>query len=413
MSRGRGRVPARSPHPAVPRRAFHHRLRALAAGLGSALLVATGCGGPPDRPPLPPRPSPSPSPSATAVGKPGGTLRIAGTGDASGDPGWADTDAQRLLVRMVSRQLYSYPAADPNPRRPVTPTPDLADGPPQVGDGGRTWTVRLRPTVRWDVPASRRVTATDVARGLKRLCTPPRPAPLRGYFAATITGFTAYCTDLARTRPAAARAYVEGRSIPGVQVVGDDTVVFRLLRPANDFTSILALPAASPVPLEALADPPDSPAYRSHLVSDGPYRFSDPKPGETARLSRNPVWDPGSDPLRRAYVDHVTLRLGLSAAAVQEQLERGQADMSWDTAVPAGRVPALHAGRDPRLSLTGPPALVVLAYGLRGPAAGALRSAAVRQALTWCVDKRALLPAFGGADLARPSGQLLLPGTDG
>jgi peptide/nickel transport system substrate-binding protein len=351
----------------------------------------------------------SATPSPAATNKPGGTLRIVGESMPSGDPGWADDAASRLLTRMVARQLYSYPA-DSDPTVATVPVPDLAAGPPVVSDGGRTYTVSLNPAARWDVPGgSRRVTATDVARGIKRLCTPPDPSSMRGYFAATVVGFAAYCARLAAQPPAGAAAFVEEHAIAGVDVVGDGKLVFHLTAPAADFIDVLALPAASPVPFEAIGYAPDSADYLAHLISDGPYHFTGPPTGDLYRLTRNQAWNAGSDQVRSAFADHVTIQVGMSADAVQQALQRDQADLELDTSVPVGDIAA--ATRDPlgRLTLDGPTTLTTLVVGLHGPATAGLRLAAVREALPYCVDRSTVVAALGGAAVAQPTAQLLAP----
>jgi peptide/nickel transport system substrate-binding protein len=376
----------------------------MCASLALALVAA--CDPSASGTPVAERTSTVAPPTVEPTDKPGGTLRIAGSSMVSGDPGWATSIAQRLLARMVSRQLYAYPASADAAVR-VAVVPDLAAAPPVVTDGGRTYRVMIKLSARWDVPNGRRVTATDAARGIKRLCTPPRPSPMRAYFAATIVGFNTYCSTLLRTPRARVRQFIEGHEISGVEVVGDSTIVFHLLRPANDFTDVLALPAASPVPAEMLDYEPDSSAYRSNLISDGPYKFTDARAGESFRLSRNPAWDAGSDPVRHALVDHVTLRLGLSAADVEREIERDRADMAWDTAVPPDRLTALSQAQDLRLTTPPQGGLVSLVYGMRGPARTTIDRPGVRRALAYCLDKQAVVRALGGTVVATTTGQLL------
>ena len=69
------------------------------------------------------------------------------------------------------------------------------------------------------------------------------------------------------------------------------------------------------------------------FVGDGPYRFVQAQSGETYALSRSPSWDPASDPLRHAYVDHISIQGGLTAAEVVRMVTAGAADLSLD--VPA------------------------------------------------------------------------------
>ncbi len=380
----------------------------LLACLAVLLGVAAACGG------GDPAPGPGPGPvrpvTATVTSdptdKPGGTLRLVGAAMPSGDPGWAADAGARMLVRLVSRQLYSYRAST-DPVFAGAPQPDLAVGAPVVSEGGKVYTVILRSSVRWDTPGVRRVTATDVARGIKRLCTPPKPSPMRGYFAATVTGFAAYCDELGRTPPAGVRDFIEHREIGGVQVIGDETIEFHLLEPAADFTEVLALPAASAVPLEALAYPPDSSGYFEHLISDGPYHFAAAVNDEAYRLSRNPAWIASSDGVRPALADHVTVRTNIDVVAAQAEIEAGRADMALDSPVPAVDVAGLDARVDGRLSTDGPGSTVALTVGLRGPASAALRVPAVRVALTYCVDRAGVAAALGGPVTATTTTQLL------
>ncbi|SNQ47107.1 ABC-type dipeptide transport system, periplasmic component [Frankia canadensis] len=347
------------------------------------------------------------------VAKPGGTLRVVAARMPSGDPGWADEPGEQAVARLVTRQLYSYPT-DPSPENAIVPRPDLAVGAPIVSENGLVYTVRLRSAARWDTPNQRRITANDVARGIKRLCTPPSPSPLRGYFAATIVGFRQFCDELAATPVADAAAFVEGNTIEGVEIVGDDTVAFHLLAPVNDFVDVLALPASSPVPLEALAYPPDSADYLHNLISAGPYRFTvspgltgSPDDGPGYRLARNPSWSASSDGIRRALPDHITITDGLTDDQMQQELERGDADMALDGTLPAARAAELAKARDPRLVVDDVGTALALTVGLDGPSAAALRESAIRQALPYCLDRTSLAAALGGPDFATPATSLL------
>jgi peptide/nickel transport system substrate-binding protein len=372
-----------------------------------AALTVAACSGAGSSGRLAASPTPVAATTTAPVAKPGGTLRIVTGRMPSGDPGWAVEPGEQAVARLVTRQLYSYPT-DPNPANSTVPRPDLAVGAPVVTANGLVYTVRLRSAARWDTPNQRRITANDVARGIKRLCSPPNPSPLRGYFAATIVGFRQFCARLAATPAADAAAFVESNTIEGVEIVGDDTVAFHLLAPMNDFVDVLALPAASPVPLEALAYPPDSPEYRHNLVSAGPYRFTvapDDIPGH--RLARNPSWSASSDAIRRALPDHITIMDGRSSEAMQQALERGDADMSLDGVLPTARAAELAKAKDPRLAVDQVGSTLALTVGLDGPSAAALRESEIRQALPYCVDRTSLAAALGGPDFAVATGSLL------
>ncbi len=390
----------------------------------AGVLALAGCssgGGTPAPPPPPASSSASPTVSAspTFEPKPGGTLRVAGTAPSvsldpadpvtGADPaaelsGVSPADAVRLLGRLVLRQLYSYPTEAASESEPVgdRPVADLATGAPQLSDDGLTATISLR-AARWDVANPRRVTSTDALRALKRLCLPSVRSPVAGFLAESVVGYASACARITR-RPPTTLAALDATAVPGLATEGDTTLVIKLLRPTNDLTAILALPETSPLPVESFqglavtSDP-------LRFVGDGPYRFVAPEADETYALSRSLSW--ADDPLRRAYVDHVSVRGGLTAAQVRAAIASGDADLSLDvtalptTTLPQTPTPALvsHPGR----------ASVLLAVGSRGPQAARLAVPGVRRVLAACLDEatRARIARALGSGVATPQADLL------
>ena len=373
--------------------------------------------------------------------KPGGTLRIAGvartlnldpaspaseTVTSAGLDAVSEADGNRLVSRMVLRQLYGYEpyeapatsgvagtdskeaAADGKGSAATTttllgPVPDLASGQPKVSKDGLTATIKLR-AASWDVPSARRVTSTDELRALKRLCLPTIHSPVSGYLAESVVGYATACAGLARNPPRTIAA-LDAVTIPGLAIEGDTTLIVKLIRPTNDLTAILSLPETSPLPVESFTgiqvtnDP-------LSFVGDGPYRFIQAQSGETYALSRSPSWDPASDPLRHAYVDHISIRGGLTAAKVLALVRTGGADLSLD--VPA--TPAFAAGAsDTGLVVTPARSDVLLAVGLQGPAAARLKVTGVRRVLAACIDTatRTRVTTALGSALATPADELL------
>ncbi len=346
---------------------------------------------------------------------------------APGQSAVSVAQGNRLIGRLVLRQLYGYPTIDPtvtsasagpSPAASATPSaseaapqpgpvPDLAEGPPKLSDGGRKATITLR-TVRWDVPSGRRVTARDELRALKRLCLPQINSPVRGYLEESVVGYAAACRKLAAHPPATIND-LDAVTISGLSTQGDTTLQIRLLRPTNDLTAILALPETSPLPVESFVglrvtnDP-------LSFVGDGPYRFVSPQAGETYALSRSPSWSPGSDPLRRAYVDHISVRGGMTAAKVTELVRSGAADLSLDVPASSQLAVAGRASASADEVITAlPQSAVVLAVGSRGPASLRLGVVGVRRVLAACIGAgaRARIAAALGPGLATPADDLL------
>jgi ABC-type transport system substrate-binding protein len=404
----------------------------------TVVLLAAACGGSSAKP----SPSPSsPSPSPTAGPKPGGTLRIAGVtrvldldpaspvNEQTLVPGQSlvsVAQGNQLIGRLVLRQLYGYPSTDPTTvsasasPAPGTsdssnsaigptqsgPAPDLAGGAPKLTDSGLKATITLR-TVRWDVPSGRRVTATDELRALKRLCLPQISSPVRGYLEESVVGYAAACRELAANPPATLND-LDAVSIPGLTTQGDTRLQIQLLRPTNDLTAILALPETAPLPVESFVglrvtnDP-------LNFVGDGPYRFVSPQSGETYALSRNPAWSQGGDPLRHAYVDHISVRGGMTAAKVTDLVRSGGADLSLD--VPASSDFAAAGQATPAndaVITAASQSTLVLAVGSRGPASLRLAVTAARRVLAACIDAgtHTRIADALGSGLATPSSDL-------
>ncbi len=378
-------------------------VRSAAAALAAAALLA-GCTG-----------GSAELAVGSGPGSRGGTLIVLGTSDlAHADPSAATRSTSAVLLRAVSRQLVSYPAADG--AAGTVPVPDLAEELP-VGADGRTYTVRIRVGARWNTVPQRQITAVDAIRGIQRSCYPGRPARSPVLLADVVEGLAAFCAGLARVprKAVAVAAYLAAHEVAGLSAVDERTLRIRLTRPAADLPDLLAQPAASPVPIEALGALPGSPAADAAAVACGPYKVSRHDPDLGYTLERNPAWDAATDPVRKAWVDRIDIVLGADADVVQRRLEDGSADLAWDTTVPADRARALAAAGDARLALLPTGGLdPYLAINVASPAAkGALAVPGVRRALNAAADKAAVAALAGGPPLAEPAEQALTPPVSG
>jgi peptide/nickel transport system substrate-binding protein len=357
----------------------------------------------------------------------GGALRLAGPGDpAALDPACVDDAASAQLVRLYSRQLFTYrPEPDVRHWRSLAPLPDLAAQIPSIynaglGASGTTYVVHLRPGSRWDTEAHRPVTTHDVIRGLKRLANPLRPVSVLPYLTSTIRGMAGFVETCHRAfagrRPSAAdlAAFQHEHDIPGVFALDDESLVFELVRPTLDFINMLALPAVAPAPQEYDAFLPDSPELRRHLRSSGPYRVARYEPSRELVLEPNPAWQPETDPVRRQYLDRIELRLGVEPGAVAAAVRAGEADLPWNAAIPASDTGRRPPAADAPLDWSLDPFLV---FNLRSPnAGGALRDVRVRRAIAAALDRDTIAQAvevLGSGAALRLAGDVVPPGHDG
>jgi peptide/nickel transport system substrate-binding protein len=338
-------------------------------------------------------------PGQDADGKPlrGGTLRVLSAKAAM------DLDTAKVpeLARPYARTLYGYNLAGP-PEQKTAPVPDIAAGPAQLSADRRTYTFRLRAGVRYAPPVNREVTATDFITAIQRLYDKETPSWGQPY-ADLIAGTSRFGAGKASR-------------ITGLAAPDPHTLTITLDKPAPDFLSILTLPLFAPVPGEYAAAYQVGDNYDGHVVGSGPYTPTTYDPGRLIVLDRNPNWDPATDPLRRAWVDQIQIRLGVESASIQRAIEREEADLSLDSHVPQARLTELQADpeRSRRLSVNTTGNTLFLVLGTNR-AAGAIADVRVRQAVNYAIDKVAYRDAIAGRWTA--AGQLastiLAPGSLG
>ena len=331
----------------------------------------------------------------------GGTLRVLSNElDAGLDTAVYPNYA---IVRAYARTLYGYNLAGP-PEQQTVPVPDIADGPAQVSPDRRTYTFRLRAGVRYGPPVNREVTATDFITAIERLYDKQSRLSGGPIYADLIAG---------------AAAFGAGRvkRIAGLAAPNPRTLQITLDQPAGDFLSILTLPFFAPVPGEYAAHYQVGANYAGHVVGAGPYTPTAYDPGRLVVLDRNPNWDRATDPLRRrAWVDRIQVKVGVTIASIQRAIEREEDDLSLDSHVPQARIDALRADpeRSRRLSVNPTGSLLYLVLGTN-PKAGAIADVRVRQAVNYAVDKVAYRDALAGrfAATGELASTILAPGSLG
>jgi peptide/nickel transport system substrate-binding protein len=350
----------------------------------------------------------------------GGTLELIGNSDVDHlSTSSAYYSVTNIVLKAFTRQLVTF-SPEPTFEAQKELAPDLAKELPTRENGGisadgRTYTFNLRTDVMWDTEPARAVTAGDMVRGFKMLCNPVSPVGAPGYYRDTILGMSEWCdrfAQVAGTVPAI-EEFVSGNEITGVQAPNDSTFVVQLIEPAADFLYLVLMNFCSPQPVEYLEYLPDGPEFRANTISNGPYRITSYVPAREMHLGRNPAWIPESDPLRPAYVDSMRIVMGIAAQSVQQQLEAGSADISWDQAPPTADVARLIAGADPNLVI-GPEGenYIVMLYmpiNVRSNNQnGAFKKLEVRQALQYAIDKVAVVQVNGGPQIAVPAPQAVV-----
>lgn len=382
-------------------------LSGIALG-AAAMLVLSGCagGGSGD----------SGAPDGEA--QTGGTLKVLANGDVDRlDPQLTAYVPVNSVVRSLSRSILNYEASNDVDER-ITLTGDLAAEVPVASEDGLTYEITLREGATWDAPdGARPIVSGDVARGIERICNPHIGAALGGYFISLIDGMAEYCDGFAgvAAEPAAMKEYIESNDIAGIETPDDQTVIFTLVEPASDFTSMLSLTTANPAPIEVLDYLPDSPEYRENFIASGPYTVGSYTPDVKWEFVRNESWKAESDPLRKAYVDKIEMTMGIEGDAAMQQLQAGSADMLFDLSPSPANIQQLTAANDEKFTTMENGGVDQFMWFNTATTNNdsALQKPEVRQAIQYAIDKPAVVQVMGGEDIAAVTNGIFGPGING
>lgn len=338
----------------------------------------------------------APSGGGTAAAEQGGTLQILTTSkEISFDP----AKSQNLgtsSIHLILRGLTSWKTA---PGKAAELVPDLATDTGQVSDGGKTWTYKLKPGLKYADGSP--IVAADIKYGIERSFAPELSGGL-GYHKSLLVGGDKY------TGP------YKGGSLASVETPDDTTIVFKLNKPFGDWPWIVSMPAFSPVPKKADTDPAH---YGEKPVASGPYQVKSYAPGSKLELERNPSWDKATDPARTGLPDSIVFTMGLQADVVNQRLIADSGDDKFaattGTSVPAALIPTVSGNPAVKARVATSPsgALQYLAMNNKRPA---LANPAVRKAIQYAVDKQAVQVAEGGPEFGGEiATTLITPGIEG
>lgn len=325
----------------------------------------------------------------------GGTLRIVNGDDVDYlDTAGAYSPTAWALQRLYSRTLYAYRSSK-NEKIAGTPVPDLAAARPVISDQGRTYTFKLRSGVKWAPPVNRELVAQDFVYGLHRLFDKKTPSSGQPY-ALLIKGAEAFSKGKAK-------------SISGIKALDARTLRIQLEQPAGDFLSILTMGFFAPVPKEVAGTVPVGSAYSKKVVAIGPYILQSYAPGKSMTFVRNPNWDPKTDPLRKAWVDRVEVKMGMTAEAATQAIVKGDADLSLNLDPPVALLTQLTRTAKNRFTTKFNGCVEYMPLNVN-PKAGAISNVKVRRAINYAIDKQSLRRTRGGT-LAGDIGSTILPPT--
>jgi peptide/nickel transport system substrate-binding protein len=324
----------------------------------------------------------------------GGILTIVNSGDVDNiDPGAAYYQFSYQIDFVTQRPLLSWP-----PPETETPQPDLAAEQPEVSNGNKTVTFKLRDGIKFSPPVHREVKSADVKYAIERGLLPGVANGYIGAYMGDLVGF-------AEAEKAVESNKTVAPDISGIETPDDKTIVFNLARPvASVFLQALSLPLSAPVPEEYAKefDAKSPSAYGEHQVATGPYMIENNEqgeltgysPGKEIHLVRNPNWDEGTDD-RPAYVDEVISRQGFAdAAAASRRVLQGDSQVNGDILPPPAALKLATQDHPDQLALTPSGGNRYIAMNTTIPPFDDIN---VRKAVIAAADREALRLARGGA----------------
>jgi peptide/nickel transport system substrate-binding protein len=262
----------------------------------------------------------------------------------------------------------------------TTVVPVLVERLPSIGDGGRRYTLTLRPGLRYS--NGHPLLASDFEATVKRLFLLDSPGS--GFF----TGIVG-ATRFARTKTG---------DIAGI--VSDDrrrTIEIRLTEPRGDFLNILALPFAALLPADT---PPRDQSSRA-LPATGPYVISGYRSNRGFTLRRNPFFRP-LPAVPATNPDRIDVMLLDDPEIALHRTLAGSADYDF-VRLPQDQLGQIGRAHRAQLRLYSPPNTYFFFMNSR---VRPFDSLAVRRAVEYAIDRGALAKLYG---LARPTQNLLPP----
>lgn len=244
--------------------------------------------------------------------KKGGTLKLGDSDDFdSPDPGNTYYAFSQNIARQYGRALTTFkPAAGQESNEVV---PDLATDLGQSSDGGKTWTYKLRTGVKYADGTT--VTSKDVKYAVER----------SNYTKELQLGPKYFKQYLVDNKPAYKGPY-EDKSDAGLKSIetpDDQTIVFHLNTPFQEFDYLVAMSQTMPVPKAK----DTGTKYETSILSSGPYKVDNYTRGKSMSLSRNPHWNQSTDPIRKALPDKIEIQLKQNADDIDQRLLSGALDM--------------------------------------------------------------------------------------
>jgi peptide/nickel transport system substrate-binding protein len=254
--------------------------------------------------------------------------------------------------------------------------PGLARALPKITDGGRTYTLFLRPGLRYSDGTP--VRASDFPATIERMIAMNSPA-------------TPFFTDIVGAERFAKNKH---GSIAGIEA--DDRsgrIVIHLAQPRSTFSNELAMLFAAPLP----ADTPRKDLSADPPPGTGPYEIVASKPGRSWEYRRNPQWAKADGKLlpqiSDGHYDAIDVRVIANPETAVNEVIRGRIDWMQEPPPPDRYEELKERFSGSQLELTPQIDLYYFWMNVNKAPFDDLR---VRRAVNYAVDPAALERIYGG-----------------
>jgi peptide/nickel transport system substrate-binding protein len=251
------------------------------------------------------------TPTAEGEGNEGGTLKGAYTSFPDYmDPQISYTAEGWTAMRPVYVPLLTYKAASEAEGSEIIP--GLAKDLPKVTNGGKTYTLFLRPGLKYS--NGEPIKAGDFKYAVERCFL-------------TNSGGSPFYTDIVGAEQF---AKTKKGGISGIKVnekTGE--IVINLEQPRGTFNNELALMFVAPVPQST----PDEDQSASPPPASGPYMITQSQPGRGWTYERNPYWakDNGKEiELPAGHVDKIEIEVNRNQSTQVNDIESGKLNWIFD-----------------------------------------------------------------------------------
>lgn len=183
------------------------------------------------------------------------------------DPAIAFNDDSLFVMSQTLETLYQYHYL----KRPYEVIPLLADGMPEISDGGKTYLIKIKKGVKYQnynriFDQQRTVKAQDFVWAIKRLAYKPLKSTGTWLFKGKLVGFDEFGEEVGSDFSKFLKT-----DLPGARAIDDHTLELKLLSSEPNLLYFLSMTFTTPTPLELIA------YYKNDLskvlVGTGAYQY--------------------------------------------------------------------------------------------------------------------------------------------